>query len=234
MQRFAAQLRHRELTQELYDIGDELASYMENLVEAIRDWDRELVEDCLAEFDDIAHEARCDARQTLGELIGLRTALTSGIRAGSLSVRTAAHPNSATTVAGDAELAPVTTLSLNTAYPLADAPVTVSELSGALSKRTEAVVEYLQWLVEWILQRTDEVANDLHAHSYPHTINRLQARVHAAITAWLETVATEHPAYCRARRGHNPPAFLTERARIDAVVAKVAAKLKRDAETAAG
>ena len=40
-----ALLRHRELTQEVYNIGDEVAQYVENLAEAIADWDAELVED---------------------------------------------------------------------------------------------------------------------------------------------------------------------------------------------
>ena len=37
-----ALLRHRELTQEVYNIGDEVAQYVENLAEAIADWMRSL------------------------------------------------------------------------------------------------------------------------------------------------------------------------------------------------
>ena len=35
MQKIAAELRHRELTQEIYNIGDEVAEYTEHLAEAI-------------------------------------------------------------------------------------------------------------------------------------------------------------------------------------------------------
>ena len=49
MRKIAAELRHRELTQEVYNIGDEVAEYIEHVIEAIEDYDAELVEDCLAE-----------------------------------------------------------------------------------------------------------------------------------------------------------------------------------------
>ena len=53
MHKIAAELRHRELTQEIYNIGDEVAEYLEHLIEAIEDWDEELCMDCLAELGDI-------------------------------------------------------------------------------------------------------------------------------------------------------------------------------------
>ena len=53
MQVLTATLRHRELTQEIFNIGDEVATFIENIAEAIADWDVELVEDCVAEFEDI-------------------------------------------------------------------------------------------------------------------------------------------------------------------------------------
>lgn len=223
MQRSAAHLRHRELTQELYDIGDEVASYIENIAAAIADWDGELTLDCLAEFDDIIEDARVDARTVLGELMGLRTALTSGLKAGSLSARPQrGAPQHEKPVA-------VTATSLQLDFPLTAAPVVVAELAGALDARTDAVGQYLENLVEWLLERTDIVANDLDAFSYPHLLNRLQALVHAAAGGWVATVVETHPAYARARRGHNPPEFLAERARIGAIVAKVAAKRKQAA-----
>ncbi|SQG65121.1 Uncharacterised protein [Corynebacterium renale] len=223
MQRSAAHLRHRELTQELYDIGDEVASYIENIAEAIADWDGELTVDCLSELDEIIEDARVDARHVLGELIGLRTALTTGLKAGSLSARThTGQPKYEKPVA-------VTATSLETDFPLTATPVVVAELAGALDARTEAVGNYLARLVDWLLERTDIVANDLEALSYPHLLNRVQALVHAAAGGWLTTVVDTHPAYARARRGHNPPEFLAERARIDAVVAKVVAKRKQAA-----
>ena len=39
MHKIAAELRHRELTQEIYNIGDEVVEYIEHLIEAIEDWD---------------------------------------------------------------------------------------------------------------------------------------------------------------------------------------------------
>ena len=48
MQVLTATLRHRELTQEIFNIGDEVATFIENIAEAIADWDVELVEDCVA------------------------------------------------------------------------------------------------------------------------------------------------------------------------------------------
>ena len=85
MHKTAALLRHRELTQEIYNIGDEVAEYIEHIAEAVADYDGELTDDCLAEFVEIADDARVDARRVVGELIGLRQALTSGMRAGVLS-----------------------------------------------------------------------------------------------------------------------------------------------------
>ena len=75
-----ALLRHRELTQEVYNIGDEVAQYVENLAEAIADWDAELVEDCLMEIEVILTEARDDSRRVVAELTGVRHALTYFIR----------------------------------------------------------------------------------------------------------------------------------------------------------
>ena len=40
MHKIAAELRHRELTQEIYNIGDEVAEYIEHLIESIADWER--------------------------------------------------------------------------------------------------------------------------------------------------------------------------------------------------
>ena len=39
MHKIAAQLRHRELTQEIYNIGDEVAEYIEHVIESLEDWD---------------------------------------------------------------------------------------------------------------------------------------------------------------------------------------------------
>lgn len=219
-----AQLRHRELTQEIYNIGDEVAGYIEHLMEAVADWDVELVEDCLAEFGEIVAEARDDSRTVVAELSGLRHALTTGIRQGTVSTRAA--------VAVEIALPqPLGATDLERDFPVEEGLVVVAELSRALNGRTEAVLETLEHIVDWVLAGTDQVANDLDALSLPLMYGRVAAVVDATTCAWTTAVAAAHPAYVRTMRGSNPPSFLLERARVDAVVAKVAAKLaaKRNA-----
>ncbi|MEJ4099285.1 hypothetical protein V5S96_02765 [Corynebacterium mastitidis] len=225
MHRIAAELRHRELTQEIYDIGDEVAEYIEHIGQAIADWDAELVHDCLAEFEEIVEDARVDARVTVGELMGLRQALTSGLRSGRLSARSGPTPG--------AEPALVDAPGLRALHPLHSSPIIVAELAGALDARTEAVQVTLEQCVRWVLERTDVVANDLDALSLPHFYQRVRAAVAGATEAWLECVAREHPAYAKAKRGGNPPQFLGERARIDAVVARVAQRRREAAGSGA-
>jgi hypothetical protein len=41
----AARLRLRDLTQGVYDIGDEIAEGIDNVAAAMTDWDTELVDD---------------------------------------------------------------------------------------------------------------------------------------------------------------------------------------------
>jgi len=107
--------------------------------------------------------------------------------------------------------------------------VIVAELAGALDARTRATQDCLAEVVEWVLASTDVAANDLEALSLPHFYSRVRRAVHAATEGWLECVAHAHPTYSRARRGGNPPDFLAERARIDAVVARVAQRRQQAA-----
>lgn len=60
-------------------------STLKNLIEAIEDWDNDLAMDCLAELGDIIEDARVDSGRCVGELIGLRQALVSGLRSGTIS-----------------------------------------------------------------------------------------------------------------------------------------------------
>lgn len=219
MHRIAAELRHRELTQELYDIGDEVAEYIEHVAQAIADWDAELVQDCLAEFEEIVADARVDSRVVVGELAGLRQALTSGLRSGRLSARPHPQPG--------AQPEPLDADTLRARHPLESSPVIVAELAGALDARTESVQEALAAVVEWVLSSTDAAANDLEALSLPHFYSRARRAVLSATEGWLECVARAHPAYARAKRGNNPPDFLAERARVSAVVARVAQRRRQ-------
>ena len=214
-----AQLRHRELTQEIYNIGDEVAQYIEHIMEAVSDWDAELVDDCLAEFEEIVAEGRDDARAVVSELSGLRHALTSGIRQGTVSARSALHIDLA-------QPERITATDLERDYPVEDL-VVVRELAGALNARTEGVVKHLEQVVDWVLAQTANVANDLESFSLPMLYGRVADDVCTSTRAWLDAVAHAHPDYAWTMRGSNPPGFLLERARIDAVVSRVAAKLAR-------
>lgn len=214
-----ATTRHRQLTQEIFNIGDEVATYIENLAEAVADWDAELVEDCLAEFEEIVAEARRDARAVLSELAGLRQALTSGIASGTVAAMTPVRKEFSRPVL-------ITTDNLRDRFPIQRTPVMVGELTQALEARTELIGDYLAHVVEWELAETERAARDLDSLNLPLLYARTAEAVTAAAEAWLESVAVEHPAFCRTMRGSNPPAFLNERARIDAVVQRVRAKLR--------
>ena len=217
MHKLAAELRHRELTQEIYNIGDEVAEYIEHLIEALEDWDVELVVDCVAELDDIIADARVDAGRCVGELIGLRQALVSGVRSGTISAA----------ASGEFDVAPpagLTAARLEADYAVTGPPVDVHQLATALNARTRATAENLREQVDYVLAQTDAVARNLDMVSLPHLYKRTGESALIAVQAWKHTVLDTHPAYVRTMRGHNPPQFLEERARIAAVVEKVRAK----------
>lgn len=218
MQVLDATMRHRELTQEVFNIGDEVATYIENIAEAVADWDAELVEDCMAEFEEIVEEARKDSRTLITELMGLRQALTSGLASGTVSTTGPAIKEVERPVL-------ITPHSLKERFPISKSPVIVGEMAQALEARTELIKEYLAHIVEWELAETERVARDVDSLSLPLLYARTAEAVNAATTAWLRTVADEHPGFTNTMRGHNPPMFLNERARIDAVVMRVKAKL---------
>lgn len=219
MHKTAATLRHRELTQEIYNIGDEVAGYVENIAEAIADYDGELTDDCLAEFSEIVDDARQDARRIVGELIGLRQALTTGMRAGVLSASASPEERIPEPELLDAA-------GLQVLFPL-QAPFSVQRMEDALTGRSDLVVQHLGEVVSFTLEQTDMVARELGAVSLPHLFRRVDQLVEAAVEGWIETVCEDHPAFVRTMRGMHPPQFLAERARVDAIVAKVAAKRRR-------
>ena len=219
MHKTAAVLRHRELTQEIYNIGDEVAEYIEHIAEAVADYDGELTDDCLAEFVEIADDARVDARRVVGELIGLRQALTSGMRAGVLSASACPEEK-----VPEPELLDAT--GLEELFPLS-APFSVQTMEDALTGRTDLTVQHLTEIVAYTLEQTDMVARELGAVSLPHLYATVSELVEAAVEGWVETVCVDHPAFVRTMRGTNPPEFLDERARINRIVEKVAAKRSR-------
>ena len=225
MHKIAAELRHRELTQEIYNIGDEVVDYIEHLIEAIEDWDDELALDCLAELGDIVEDARVDSGRCVGELMGLRQALVSGVRSGTIS----AASSGVNDVEEPEQLTPRL---LDERFPISK-PIVVHELAESLRSRTQAVADYLREVVEYVLAQTDAVARNLDVVSLPNLYKRAGESSLIAVQAWRHTVVEAHPAYVRTMRGHNPPSFLEERARIDAVVARVRAKRQKKAATTA-
>lgn len=154
MHKIAAELRHRELTQEIYNIGDEVVEYIEHLIEAIEDWDDELALDCLAELGDIVEDARVDSGRCVGELIGLRHALVSGVRSGTISAAASGNNDIA-------EPEQLTARSLDAQFSIDSPTIVVSELAATLRGRTEAVAAYLRELVDYVLDQTDAVARNL-------------------------------------------------------------------------
>lgn len=214
MQVQQALIRHRTLTQELFNIGDEVATYIENLTEAIADWDAELVEDCLAEFHEIIAEAQHDARVISGQLTGLRHALIAGCAAGNLSLDPApAAPQQVPAVLHAHHICE--------SFPLASSPVTVAELSERMQARTRFVLQYLESVVDWELLETQRGARDLSLVDLPRLYRQVASIVDAIAQGWLEAVAWQQPAFTRTMRGQNPPQFLNERARIDMVATRV-------------
>lgn len=217
MHKLAAELRHRELTQEIYNIGDEVAEYIEHLIEAIEDWDADLAVECVAELDEIVADARVDSGRVVGELIGLRQALVSGVCSGTISA-TASGRNE---VEAPREL---NATRLEEIHPVDGPPMVVHQLAKALQDRTATTVGFLRDVVDFVLDQTEAVAGNLDMVSLPHLYNRAGRLAVEAVNGWRAAVVARHPAYVRTMRGNNPPAFLEERARVNAIVAKVAAR----------
>ena len=136
MEHYDARLRLREITQELYDIGDEVAEHIEHLAQAIADVDRELVDECVLELADIVDEAVEDARPLVGELAGLRQAFTSGIRRGELGPMPNRPPGPEPKPVDVAELSAIPA-------PLRH-PVAVPTVAHALLARSESTAAYLE------------------------------------------------------------------------------------------
>jgi hypothetical protein len=225
MQVLTATLRHRELTQEIFNIGDEVATFIENIAEAIADWDVELVEDCVAEFEDIIGDARTDSRTIIRELKGIRQALTSGLASGTVA---------ATMPDGDEQMkrpTPMNAQLLRNQFPITNnSPVMVQEINHILQDRTELVRQYLAHIVDWELAETEKAVRSAEDERTLLTVfGYTSDAVTSAAEAWREAVVADYPGVTRTMRGSHPPEFLNERARIDAVVARVKAKMGRAA-----
>src|SRR5699024_12620358 len=89
-----------------------------------------------------------DSGRCVGELIGLRQALVSGLRSGTISAAAsgqndveAPHTFNAQTLEAD--------------FPIDGPPVAVHQLAAALQDRTAATADFLRDVVEYVLDQTD-------------------------------------------------------------------------------
>ncbi|WP_370625068.1 hypothetical protein [Corynebacterium sp. TAE3-ERU12] len=221
MEHYDAQLRLREVTQELYDIGDDIAEHIDNLAEAIADVDVDLVDECVVELADIVDDGVTDAIPLIGELGGLRQAFISGIKAGQLSP-------AADRMAGNEPAAISVATLTNMPGPVRHAAA-IHAVSQAMAARSDTVADNLNELADWLSAENIRGVEVLGSVALPVLYSRCGRRALEAAAAWRVTVAEAHPMVARGLRGRRPPRFLNERARIDAVVAKVAAdRARRD------
>ncbi|WP_295644683.1 hypothetical protein [uncultured Corynebacterium sp.] len=240
---YNAALRVRELTQNIFDIGDEIAQHIDNIAEAIADWDPELVTDCLHELSDIIAEGRSEVRPQLAELNGLRQAFISGVKAGRMS-----HPGSLT----DAERFPHPgrTLSFMRADkgqvvgrpavagvspgedPVAgDAATQIAEPGTMAStaawrlwmrQRSEALQQDFADLAEWVVDQTDRGLSN-QSVLLTQAFARAERSALELVQQWQEVV-DKQPTLARSMRGEAPPKFLQERDRVAAVVSRIQRK----------
>jgi hypothetical protein len=216
----AASLRLRELTQGVYDIGDEVAEYIDNVAQAMGDWDPELVTDCLTELADSVEEGRGEVRRYLAELNGLRQAFVSGVRSGSLSAAPAydhpgrtlsfLHPRPATRNPDDGRDDP------EPAPPV----VSTATLRLELRRRNAELTGALSELAEWVVDQTARAVGE-QSVLLPQALARAERHTVEIVDRWRATVVGDHPVLVAEMRGEAPPEFLAERARVDRVVAKI-------------
>lgn len=218
----SARLRLRELTQGVYDIGDEIAEGIDHVAEAMADWDAELVTDCMHELSDSVDEGRSEVRQYLAEVNGLRQAFVSGVHSGTLSAPT------------DTWYHPGRTLSF--LHPPQDLPESLTEpptpqrammstatLRMSLRRRNTDLTGELAELAEWVVAQTGE-AVEHQSVLLPQSFARAWRQTREIVATWQREVISDHPAMVAEMRGEAPPEFLAERARVERVVATVRAK----------
>lgn len=214
----AARLRLRELTQSVYDIGDEVAEYIDNLAEAMGDWDAELVDDCLLELAESVAQGRSEVRSALAELNGLRQAFVSGIRSGSLSASLSAnlamddHPGRTLSFLRQHAVAPV--------EPSPAPMVSTATLRVNLRRRNTELTDSLNELAEWVVEQTRCAVED-QSVLLPQALARAEKHTLDVVGRWRGTVIADHPALVTELRGEAPPRFLAERARVERVLSKV-------------
>lgn len=230
---YNAELRVRELTQNIYDIGDEIAAAINHVSQAVRDWDSELAADCLDELRDSVDEARDEVRPDLSELNGLRQAFISGIRAGHMSAsfphpgRTLTFLHPAATNPSDAAGAAADRNGVD-----ADTPARPGMMASTATWRlwmrseSERILAQLAELEEWVVEQT-RLALEAQSVLLPQTYLKAYRMAEGLVEQWRD-IANMQPSVSYSMRGEAPPEFLVERARIDAIVSKLQSR-RRDA-----
>ena len=233
---YDASLRVRDLTQNIYDIGDEIAEHIEHIAQAIADWDEELVADCLHELKAVVRQGRKEVRPGLAELNGLRQAFVSGVRGGELS-NTFQHPGRTLSFLRKGGPTPPPDRDATSAG--AASPKKEQNNAGEqrpqmattvgwrlwLRERNEELIGELNALAEWVVEQTD-LAINAQAVLLPQAYNEAGKRATELVDAWREGVAKQ-PAVAKDMRGEAPPPFLEERARIERLIAKLARRRGR-------
>lgn len=238
---YNAALRVRELTQNIFDIGDEIAAHLDNLAEAIADWDRELVTDCLHELSEIIAEGRSEVRPQLAELNGLRQAFISGVKAGRMSYLGSfsdadrfPHPGRTLSFLRN-DTGQATNYSVAEAAPNGDSsprdggavqePGTMASTAAWrlwMRQRSEGLQYELTQLAEWVVEQTERGLSN-QSVLLTQTYATAERSACALVEQWEEVVAKQ-PTLARSMRGEAPPAFLQERDRVAAVVSRIQRK----------
>ena len=223
----AARLRLRDLTQGVYDIGDEIAEGIDNVAASMADWDTELVDDCMHELSDVVEQGRGEVRQYLAEINGLRQAFVSGVNSGTLSASEGNyfHPGRTLSFLHPHQDPPPATVSA--AAPTRPV-VSTATLRMSLRRRNTELAADLTELAEWVVAQTGE-AVEHQSVLLPQSFARSWTQTRETVAAWKREVVGDHPVLVAEMRGEAPAEFLAERARVERVLARVRARRRRSA-----
>ena len=222
----AARLRLRDLTQGVYDIGDEIAEGIDNVAASMADWDTELVDDCMHELSDVVEQGRGEVRQYLAEINGLRQAFVSGVNSGTLSASEGNyfHPGRTLSFLHPHQDPPATVSAAAPTRPV----VSTATLRMSLRRRNTELAADLTELAEWVVAQTGE-AVEHQSVLLPQSFARSWTQTRETVAAWKREVVGDHPVLVAEMRGEAPAEFLAERARVERVLARVRARRRRSA-----
>ncbi|QFQ02033.1 hypothetical protein CUROG_03250 [Corynebacterium urogenitale] len=244
---YDANLRVRELTQNIYDIGDEIAEHIDHVAQSMKDWDPELVEDCLLELDEIVHEGRQEVRPQLSELNGLRQAFVSGVRSGQMSGSTRsysslgqtnfAHPGRTLSFMHKGKAVMADAVASDDKNECAQSGELVEPESMAstatwrlwMRQSIEAMTAELDELAEWVVGQT-QAALEAQSVLLPQVYSKAREQT-IEIAGRFGAVIDRQPELAQGMRGEAPPPFLQDRARIEAVLNRI--QQRREARDAA-